>query len=92
LKILPGMGASKPETIERLFAALGRRDLDAALELTTPDVVLDRSGSKGPFRGVERGHDPIRAATSEFRDPIGEMSWGPERIRTVGRDYAAVGT
>ena len=52
-----------------------------ALALTTDDVVLDRSHSKGPFRGVARGHDEVRAATAEYRDPIGGMTWEPRRVR-----------
>ena len=86
------MAATKPEIIERFFTAFGRGDLEAALALTTEDVVLDRSHSKGPFRGVARGHDEVRAAGAEYRDPIGGMTWEPQRLRPVGRDMVVVET
>jgi thiamine-phosphate pyrophosphorylase len=84
------VAASKRELVERFFTAFGGGELDAALALTTEDVLLDRSRSKGPFRGVARGHDEVRAATAEYRDPIGGMTWEPQRIRSVGRDLAVV--
>ncbi len=86
------MAATKPEIIERFFTAFGRGDLEAALALTTEDVVLDRSHSKGPFRGVARGHDEVLAAGAEYRDPIGGMTWEPQRLRLVGRDMVVVET
>ncbi len=91
-KILPVMREAKHETLERFFAAFGAGDLDAALALTNEGVVLDRSKSKGPFRGVARGHEQVRAATAEFRDPIGAMTWKPTRMRSVGRDHVAIET
>ncbi len=89
-KILPAMTNPRLETIERFFSTWGTGDVDAALKLATDDVVMDRSGSRGPFRGVVRGHDEIRAANAEYRDPIGGMTWRSQRVRTVGRDFAAV--
>ena len=86
------MGETKPELIERFFAALGAGDLEAALALATDGVVLDRDNSKGPFRGVARGHDEIRATFAELRDPVGGMGWELGRIRIVGRELAAVET
>jgi thiamine-phosphate pyrophosphorylase len=79
-------------TVERFFAALAAGDVDAGLALTTPDAVMDRTGSRGPFRGLARGHAEIRAAIAEYRDPIEGMSWTPHRARPVGRDFLAVET
>jgi thiamine-phosphate pyrophosphorylase len=86
------VGASKPDLMRRFFAALTAGDLDRALALATDDVVLDRSHSKGPFRGVARGHEEVRVATAEYRDPLGGMTWEPSRLRAVGRDLAVVET
>jgi thiamine-phosphate pyrophosphorylase len=86
------MARTKLETIDALFAAFGSGDLDRALALTTADVVLDRSRSKGPIRSVARGHEEVRARTAEFRDPITEMTWRTQAARTVGRDLAVVET
>jgi thiamine-phosphate pyrophosphorylase len=86
------MPAARTETITRLFEAFAAGDLDAALALTTEDIVLDRNNSKGTVRGVARGKDEVRAATVEFRDPIGGMTWRPLQVRSVGRDFAVVET
>ncbi len=92
MKILPRVGASKPELVERFFTAFAAGDLDGALALATNDVVLDRTHSKGPFRGVARGHEEVRVATADYRDPLGGMTWEPRRVRAVGRDLAVVET
>ena len=86
------MSNARLATIERFFTAFASGDLDIALQLTTDDVVLDRSGSRGPFRGVARGHGEIRTATVDYRDPIDGMTWDPMRVRLVGRDFAVVET
>jgi thiamine-phosphate pyrophosphorylase len=91
-KILPTVPATRTETITHLFEAFAAGDLDGALALTTEDIVLDRDNSKGTFRGVARGKDEVRAATAEFRDPIGGMTWRPLQVRSVGRDFAVVET
>ena len=52
LKILPLHGGDRnPRSSSASSTALGAGDLDAALALTTEDVVLDRSNSKAPWRG-----------------------------------------
>lgn len=86
------MAATKPEIIERFFTAFGRGDLEAALALTTDDVVLDRRNSKGPIRGVARGHEEVRVAGAEYRDPIGGMTWEPQRLRAVGPNMVVIET
>ena len=43
--------------------------------------------------GVSReASDQVRAATAEYLDPIGGMTWKPLRVRGVGRDFAVVET
>jgi thiamine-phosphate pyrophosphorylase len=86
------MSNARLATIERFFNAFGSGDIDIALTLTTDDVVLDRSKSRGPFRGVARGHGEIRTATVEYREPIEGMTWDPLRVRLVGRNFAVVET
>ena len=56
-KILPVHGRDETaRSIERFFAAFGDGDLDAALALTTEDVVLDRSRLEG---AVPRGRPRV---------------------------------
>ncbi len=86
------MVMTKAQTLERFFQAFGGNDLDTALSLTTPEVTLDRSNSKGPIRGIARGHDELRAASAELRGPIEGMTWEPKRIRLVGADFVVIET
>lgn len=86
------MSETRQATVERFLEAFGAGELDAAMGLTTTDVVLDRSNSKGVTRDVARGQDEVRTAYAEFRDPIDGMRWEPRRTRTVGRDLIAVET
>jgi thiamine-phosphate pyrophosphorylase len=83
---------TQAETITRFFEAFAGGHFDAALALTTPDVVLDRSNSRGPARGVARGHEEVRAAADDFREPIEGMAWRPDEIRPVAGDFLVVGT
>jgi thiamine-phosphate pyrophosphorylase len=78
--------------IRRFFQAFAAGNPEAALELATEDIAFDRENSRGPFRGVARGKDQVLAATAEFRDPIGGMTWKPLRVRSVGRNFAVVET
>jgi ketosteroid isomerase-like protein len=49
------------EAVERWLAeAWGRRDIDAALAYTDPQIELDWSESRAPFSGIYRGHDGLR--------------------------------
>lgn len=86
------MSNTRLALIERFFTAFASGDLDIALKLTTDDVVLDRSNSRGPFRGIARGHGEIRTATVEYREPIEGMTWDSMRVRLVGRDFAVIET
>ncbi len=90
--ILPVVPTARTDAIRRFFQAFAVGDVDTALGLATDDIVFDRENSRGPFRGVARGKDEVRAATAEFRDPIGGMTWRPLRVRSVGRDFAVVET
>jgi len=86
------MGETKPELIERFFAALGRGELDEALAMTTEDVVLDLSNSNAPWRGVNVGHEAIRAAYGEFREPIVDIELRSTEIRALAPDLLVLAT
>ena len=86
------MPHSKRERVESFFDAFSGTDLDRMMALTTENVVLDRSRSKGPFRGIARGREEVRRATVEYRDPMSSMSWRPIAIRPVSRNLVAVET
>jgi thiamine-phosphate pyrophosphorylase len=81
---------SKTQAIERLFDSLGRGDLDAAFAATTEDIVLDRSNSQAPWRGVARGREQVRADYAEFREPIEGLEWTVTEQRPIGSELVAI--
>jgi thiamine-phosphate pyrophosphorylase len=91
-KILPGMSSAKTQVIEGLFEALGRGDLEGAFARTTEDIVLDRTNSQAPWRGVAKGRDQVRADYAEFRDPIEGLDWVVTDQRQIGLELVAVST
>jgi hypothetical protein len=46
------MATDRTDVMLSVFAATNRRDFDAALAETAPDVVVDFSVSNSPYRGV----------------------------------------
>jgi len=54
------------EVVRRGFEAFNRRDLAAALALWSPDAELDWSRSKGPLKGIYRGHQGLESFWNEF--------------------------
>ena len=47
------------QLVERAFDALSRRDMEAFLEVTDPDVVTDWSRALGPERGTFKGREEV---------------------------------
>jgi thiamine-phosphate pyrophosphorylase len=86
------MSSSKPEIVRRYFDALGRDDLDAAMALTTEDVVIDRTSSAGPWRGVGVGRDAARLAYLELREAVADLSWELGDTRPLGPYLVAIAT
>jgi thiamine-phosphate pyrophosphorylase len=86
------MGRSKTETVRTYFERLGADELEAAFELTSDDLLLDRRNSKGPFRGFDRGRDAIGRAYAELRDSVESVDWKLTEVRSVGRRTVAVAT
>jgi ketosteroid isomerase-like protein len=54
------------EVVRRGFEAFNRRDLGAALALWSADAELDWSRSKGPLKGIYRGHQGLESFWNEF--------------------------
>ena len=86
------VSSPKPEIVARFFELLGAGDLDAALALTTEDVVLDRSNSYAPWRGVAAGHQAVRETYAEFREPVDDVTWTMSDSRMVGSELVAIAT
>ena len=54
------------ELVRRGLDAFNGRDLAAALALWSPDGEVDWSRSKGPLKGVYRGHQGLESFWNEF--------------------------
>jgi ketosteroid isomerase-like protein len=63
------MSQENVEVVQRAIAALIRRDLDAAVGESDPDVVVDWSRSAGLEAGIFHGHQ----ATRDFWSTLLEM-------------------
>jgi thiamine-phosphate pyrophosphorylase len=89
--ILLAVSPSKLEIVQRFFDLLVT-DLDAALALTTEDVILDRRNSQAPWRGIASGHEAVRQTYAEFREPVEDVKWTMTDSRDVGRDLVGIAT
>ena len=53
------MSQENVEAVRSAFDAINRRDAEALLKATSPDVTQDWSRAIGPVRGVFRGQDQV---------------------------------
>lgn len=60
------MSQEKVEIVQRQIEAWNRRDLRAWLSFLSPDAEIDWSRSRGPLRGIYRGHREHEAFWNEF--------------------------
>lgn len=77
------------EKVEEIYAAYGRRDADAMLQLVAPDVAITQS-TELPWGGSYRGHSGAReflAALSKYLDSRVVI----ERLIDAGSQVVAVG-
>jgi thiamine-phosphate pyrophosphorylase len=90
------MHEPKHELARRYFQALQRDDPEAALELTTEDVVVDRRNSNAPWgRPVVTGRRQLREDYREFRrawEEVGGVEWELLRSRPAGGGRLVVET
>jgi len=60
------------QLVERAFDALSRRDMEAFLEVTDPDVVTDWSRALGPERGTFHGREEVTHFLRSWWDAFDE--------------------
>lgn len=78
------MSRENVEIVRAALEAWNRRDWDAALADTAPDVVIDNSGAAGEWRGVHRGRDQVKRLWDAFVEP-----W--ESVQTEAEDCIDAG-
>jgi thiamine-phosphate pyrophosphorylase len=90
------MTEEQRDVAERFFDAFEAGDMDAAVALTTDDVVVDRTNSNAPWgRVVSRGHREMVEGYRDFAsqwDDFGGVRWERLRIRVAGGGRIAVET
>jgi ketosteroid isomerase-like protein len=60
------------QLVRRAFEALSRRDMEAFLEFTDPDVVTDWSRALGPERGTFEGREEVTRFLRSWWDAFDE--------------------
>jgi ketosteroid isomerase-like protein len=79
------MSQENVEIVRRVIDAQNRDDLAESLRLYFPEAEIDWSRSKGPLRGVYRGHVGIKTFQNEFWTAF-------EDIRLDAHDFMASGS
>jgi thiamine-phosphate pyrophosphorylase len=86
------MPHDRVETVRSWFELLGSGRIEEALNVATPDVVIDRSNSNAPWRGVGRGREAARAAYEDLTETLAGVHWDATEITPIGRDLAVAAT
>jgi ketosteroid isomerase-like protein len=80
-----GMSEEIVEVVRRGLKAFNGRDLAAELALWSPDAEVDWSRSKGPLKGVYRGHQGLKTFYEEFWSTFETVEIEIHELREVGR-------
>ncbi|MDX6581058.1 MAG: thiamine-phosphate pyrophosphorylase [Solirubrobacterales bacterium] len=83
---------ARVEAVLSWFELLGSGRIDEALGLATADVVIDRSRSNAPWRGIDRGREAARAAYIDLTETLDGVRWEATETRPVGRDLVVAAT
>ena len=84
------MSEENVAVVRSVYAALSRGDIEAALEWSAPDGEHDWSRSIGPYRGIYRGVDALRAFWTEFRDAVEDLTFDVEETIEAGPNVVAM--
>lgn len=74
------MSQENVEVVKRAIDAFNRRDLDAAVRYTHPDVEVDWSRSQGVEAGIYRGREMTRRFWSTFLELFDRVVVVPEEF------------
>jgi ketosteroid isomerase-like protein len=81
------MSQENEEIVRRALSALDRRDVEAYLELASPEIELINPAS--PLEGPTTGHDGVRRFFSEIEAYAETSAFQVEEIRTVNSQVLA---
>lgn len=77
------------DLLTRVYGSLSRKDLDAWLDLATPDVEL-HDVAEMPGSGVHRGRREARAWAEEMLRLVEEWRWTPQEVLLQAGDTAVL--
>ena len=84
------MAPDNSETVQKVFAAFNRGDVEAALETAQPDFEMDWSNSIGPLKGVYSGREELLEFWQRFIDAWEEWNWDAEEVIELDEDRLVV--
>jgi ketosteroid isomerase-like protein len=84
------MSRENVEVVRRLYGALSRQDIEAALDECDDAMEHDWSRSVGPFKGIYRGRDEIRALWISFQEAVDDAAFELEEVIDVEPHVIAV--
>jgi thiamine-phosphate pyrophosphorylase len=87
-----GVSENDSDLVERMVAALNRRDLDEAFADADPNIVFDWSRSIGPQRGVYRGVSQSRRWLEGFLEAWEEFRWATTNITELSAGRLVIAT
>jgi ketosteroid isomerase-like protein len=76
--------------VRAIYASINRGDIEAALDAGAPEVEHDWSRSVGPYRGIYRGRDEIRAFWTQFQDAVDDLTFDVEEVIESGPHVIAM--
>ena len=86
------MSQENVEIVRAHFDARNRRDLTTLLTLWRSDGEIDWSRSRGPLRGVYRGHRELEAFWNELWSTFAELQVEPHGFTEVGSEVVVPNT
>jgi ketosteroid isomerase-like protein len=68
------------EVVRRIYGALNQGDIDAALDASEDEVLHDWSRSVGPYQGIYRGREEVRAFWHAVGEATSALSFDVEQM------------
>jgi ketosteroid isomerase-like protein len=83
------MSPTNLEVVRGIYDALNRGDIDAALDSSDDQLVHDWSRSVGPYQGVYRGREEVRAFWHTVEEATSELTFDVEEVFGEGSHVVA---
>jgi ketosteroid isomerase-like protein len=85
------MSQERVEIVRQLVEVLNRRDTEASLQYTDPEVELQSAIIGGAEGNTYRGHDGLREWMAETDASFQDLRLEPEEFRDLGDDVLLIG-